>query len=39
LLQDGQTTGGYPRIGYIPTDALSEFNQIRIGESAKFRKK
>jgi len=36
LLQDGQTTGGYPRIAFIPSDELSLFNQIRIGGIFKF---
>lgn len=36
LLQDGQTTGGYPRIGYIGLDELNKFNQIRIGREFKF---
>jgi antagonist of KipI len=36
VLQDGQTTGGYPRIAYIPTAELSKFNQIPIGGGLKF---
>jgi biotin-dependent carboxylase-like uncharacterized protein len=31
-LQDGQTTGGYPRIGYIETNELDRFNQIAPGK-------
>jgi len=30
VLQDGQTTGGYPRILYIPLTELNRFNQIPI---------
>ncbi len=33
VLQDGQTTGGYPRIAYIATADLSLFNQLAIGRS------
>ena len=36
LLQDGQTTGGYPRIGYLSSEDLSMFNQVPIGKSVKF---
>lgn len=36
VLQDGQTTGGYPRIAYIPQQSLGLFNQIRPHESFKF---
>lgn len=36
VLQDGQTTGGYPRIGYIPQAQLSQFNQVRPGDSFGF---
>ena len=31
VLQDGQTTGGYPRIAYIKEEVLDRFNQIPIG--------
>ncbi len=37
LLQDGQTTGGYPRIAYLTLDALSLFNQIALGKQLRFR--
>lgn len=37
LLQDGQVSGGYPRIAYIPTSYLSEFNQIPFGVEFKFK--
>lgn len=30
VLQDGQTTGGYPRIAYLPSISLDRFNQLRI---------
>lgn len=36
LLQDAQTTGGYPRIAYIRNDQLSKLNQIRIGQEIRF---
>lgn len=36
VLQDGQTTGGYPRIFYIPRKFLSKFNQIPLGGTFKF---
>ncbi len=36
LLQDCQTTGGYPRIAYIPRQSLSSFNQIRPDEQFYF---
>jgi antagonist of KipI len=36
VLQDGQTTGGYPRIAYLQTAELAKFNQIPIGGELKF---
>lgn len=36
VLQDGQTTGGYPRIAYIPQASLGLFNQIRPQEPFNF---
>lgn len=36
ILQDGQTTGGYPRIGIIPSQELWKFNQIRPKRGFKF---
>lgn len=36
LLQDGQTTGGYPRIAYIQEKELSRFNQIGAQEKISF---
>jgi len=36
VLQDGQTTGGYPRIAYIPEKSLGAFNQIRPHEQFSF---
>lgn len=35
VLNDGQTTGGYPRIGYLPQSELNMFNQLR--PNVKFR--
>jgi len=32
ILQDGQTTGGYPRIGIISGEELDKFNQIQFGK-------
>lgn len=32
VLQDGQTTGGYPRIGYLPSLSLDRFNQLRFNQ-------
>ncbi len=36
ILQDGQTTGGYPRIAYMQEAELSRFNQVRLGGSLNF---
>ena len=36
LLQDGQVTGGYPRIAYIRENYLSKLNQIPLGGVLKF---
>lgn len=36
ILQDGQTTGGYPRIAYIRTNELNKLNQVKIGEEINF---
>ncbi len=36
ILQDGQTTGGYPRIACIPHQSLGLFNQIRPQEHFEF---
>lgn len=36
ILQDGQTTGGYPRIGYITGKELWQFNQIPLGGEISF---
>ena len=38
ILQDGQTTGGYPRVAFIPSSTLSLFNQIRPKLSFRFLK-
>lgn len=37
ILQDGQTTGGYPRIAVIPEAELGRFNQLRPGQEFRFR--
>ena len=37
VLQDGQTTGGYPRIAYIQEQYLSELNQIPLGGEFQFK--
>lgn len=37
VLQDGQTTGGYPRIAYIQDQYLSELNQIPLGGEFQFK--
>jgi len=37
ILQDGQTTGGYPRIAYIREAELAAFNQIPLGGRVRFR--
>ena len=36
LLQDGQISGGYPRIAYVPELHLSRLNQIPLGAHVKF---
>jgi len=35
-LQDGQTTGGYPRIAYIKPHELSRFNQLGLNQKVSF---
>jgi len=37
LLQDGQTTGGYPRIGIIPKKELWKFCQLKAGQEFLFK--
>ena len=37
VLQDGQTTGGYPRIAYIQKHNLASFNQIPLGGEFQFK--
>ena len=37
VLQDGQTTGGYPRIGYLGNKAVQRLNQTKIGHPFCFR--
>ena len=36
VLQDGQTSGGYPRIAYVPEQYLSGLNQIPLGGEFRF---
>ncbi|MFT7606410.1 MAG: antagonist of KipI [Saprospiraceae bacterium] len=36
VLQDGQTTGGYPRVFMIPNKQLNLFNQLRIDKAFGF---
>jgi len=36
VLQDGQTTGGYPRVGIISKKELNRFNQLKPGVAFKF---
>ena len=36
VLQDGQTTGGYPRIGFLNAATLGAFNQIPLGREFGF---
>ncbi|QEG22584.1 carboxyltransferase domain-containing protein [Mariniblastus fucicola] len=36
VLQDGQTTGGYPRVGYLNPMAISRLNQTPIGHPFCF---
>jgi antagonist of KipI len=37
ILQDGQTTGGYPRIAYVPERYFPVLNQIPLGGRFRFR--
>lgn len=37
ILQDGQISGGYPRIAYVPPQYLSTLNQIPLGGRFCFR--
>lgn len=36
VLQDGQTTGGYPRIGFLNRQTIQRLNQTPIGETFTF---
>ncbi len=36
VLRDGQTTGGYPRIGYLDSTALARFVRVRLGGKVRF---
>jgi len=35
-LQDGQTTGGYPRIAFLKDEALNAFSRLGIGQAFRF---
>ena len=35
-LQDGPTTGGYPRVGFLASDALRQLNQIQLSTPFYF---
>ena len=37
ILQDGQTTGGYPRIAYLRREELDRFNQMEYNRSFFFK--
>ena len=37
ILQDGQTTGGYPRVGYLDRRAIEQLNQTKIGDPFRFK--
>ncbi len=37
LLEDGQTTGGYPRIAYVPKKYFPKLNQMPLGAEIKFK--
>lgn len=37
VLQDGQTTGGYPRIGYLNSRMIRQLNQTKNGHPILFR--
>jgi len=37
LLRDAQTTGGYPRIAYLESEALNKFNQLAPGNKIEWR--
>ncbi|MEM1216863.1 MAG: biotin-dependent carboxyltransferase family protein [Bacteroidota bacterium] len=36
VLQDGQTTGGYPRIAYLKREDLGRLNQVPLGQEIRF---
>ena len=36
VLEDGQTTGGYPRVGYIERNQLNAFNQLLPHQGFRF---
>ena len=36
VLQDGQTTGGYPRVGYLDCRSVEQLNQTKLGQPFRF---
>lgn len=38
VLQDGQTSGGYPRVGYLNRQAVEQLNQTKIGDPFRFKR-
>lgn len=36
LLQDGQVSGGYPRVGYLRKEMLGALSQVALGGSVRF---
>lgn len=36
LMRDGQTIGGYPRIGIVPEEGINQLAQIKPGEQIRF---
>ena len=37
VLQDGQTTGGYPRVAYLDRRTVEQLNQTKLGQPFRFR--
>lgn len=37
ILQDGQTTGGYPRIAYMKPEIIYRFNQLQARDKFRFK--
>ena len=36
VLQDGQTTGGYPRIAFLKSEEINAFNRLPLGQPFSF---